>query len=79
MKKVIIIQHCFPPCGTTLKHVSSAEDERRQQDDDDSVASRFTARLLRFLLKGIATKDKNVRYRVLQTLVEMISHLGEIE
>lgn len=70
----------FRPCGITLKHIPSAEDERRQQDDDDdTVASRFTARLLRFLLKGIAAKDKNVRYRVLQTLVEMISHLGEIE
>lgn len=70
----------FRLCGITLKHISSAGDEPRQQDDDDdSVASRFTARLLRFLLKGIAAKDKNVRYRVLQTLVEMISHLGEIE
>lgn len=77
MKKVNII---FLLCEITLKHISSAEDERRQQDDDDdTVASRFTARLLRFLLKGISAKDKNVRYRVLQTLVEMISHLGEIE
>jgi len=77
MKKVNII---FLLCEITLKHISSAEDEQRQQgDDDDTVASRFTARLLRFLLKGIAAKDKNVRYRVLQTLVEMISHLGEIE
>jgi len=76
MKKVNII---FLLCEITLKHISSAEDERRQQDDDDTVASRFTARFLRLLLKGIAAKDKNVRYRVLQTLVEMISHLGEIE
>ena len=77
MKKVNII---FLLCEITLKHISSAEDEQRQQgDDDDTVASRFTARLLRFLLKGIAAKDKNVRYRALQTLVEMISHLGEIE
>lgn len=48
-------------------------------DDEDSTATRFTARLLKFLLKGIEAKDKNVRYRVLQTLVEMVSHLGEIE
>lgn len=48
-------------------------------DDEDSTATRFTARLLRFLLKGIEAKDKNIRYRVLHALVEMVSHLGEIE
>lgn len=48
-------------------------------EEGDSTAARFTARLLKFLLKGIEAKDKNVRYRVLQTLVEMVSHLGEIE
>jgi len=71
--------HCFRLCGVTLKRISLVEDEQGQQENDDNLASRFTARLLRFLLKGISAKDKNVRYRVLQTLVEMISHLGEIE
>ena len=48
-------------------------------DDDDTTASRFTTRLLRFLLKGCVAKDKAVRYRVLQLIAEMVSYLGEIE
>jgi hypothetical protein len=30
-------------------------------------------------MSGFMAKDKNVRYRVLQTVAEMVSHLGEIE
>jgi condensin complex subunit 3 len=48
-------------------------------DDDDALASRFTARLLRFLLKGFLAKDKTVRYRVLQIIAEVICYLGEIK
>ncbi|KAJ3515967.1 hypothetical protein NLJ89_g1427 [Agrocybe chaxingu] len=48
-------------------------------DNDDTTASRFTAHLLRLLLKGFLSKDKNVRCRVLNSVAEMISHLGEIE
>ena len=48
-------------------------------DESESTAARFTARLLKFLLKGFLSKDKSVRYRVLQTVAEMVSHLGEIE
>ena len=56
----------------------NAEDED-EDEDDNTTASRFTARLLRFLLKGFLAKDKSIRYRVLQTVAEMVSHLGEIE
>ncbi|KXN87323.1 Condensin complex subunit 3 [Leucoagaricus sp. SymC.cos] len=48
-------------------------------EGDDSTAGRFTLRFLKFLLRGIEAKDKNVRYRVTQTLVEMVAHLGEID
>ena len=54
-------------------------DEDGDDEDDDTYASRFTARLLRFLLKGFEAKDKNVRFRVVQSVTEMISHLGTIE
>ena len=53
--------------------------DRTRDTDDDSTASRFTAFLLRELLPGFEAKDKNVRYRTLQTVAEMVSHLGEIE
>lgn len=68
----------------TLHHRSIAAEERnadgeQDEEDDDTTASRFTARLLKHLLKGFTAKDKSVRYRVLQTVAEMVSHLGEIE
>lgn len=48
-------------------------------EDGETTASRFTAHLLKFLLKGFLSKDKSVRYRVLQIVAEMVSHLGEVE
>ena len=50
-----------------------------EDTDDDTTASRFTAFLLREFLPGFEVKDKNVRYRTLQTVAEMVSHLGEIK
>ncbi|PPQ63212.1 hypothetical protein CVT24_005757 [Panaeolus cyanescens] len=60
------------------------EDEDKDEEDEDedepeTHATRFTARLLSFLREGISSKDKNVRYRVLQAIAEMISHMGGIE
>ncbi|KAF8636938.1 hypothetical protein AX17_003189 [Amanita inopinata Kibby_2008] len=48
-------------------------------EDEDTTASRFTARLLKFLLKGFLAKEKIVRYRVLCMVAEMVSHLGAID
>jgi condensin complex subunit 3 len=61
--------------------VVAAEDKKGEADDEDedTTASRFTARLLKYLLKGFAGKDKNVRYRSVRLVAEMVSHLGEIE
>lgn len=49
------------------------------KDEEETTASRFVTRILHFLLSGCVAKDKNVRYRVLQTIADMIAHLGEIE
>ncbi|KAG6826590.1 hypothetical protein H0H92_015229 [Tricholoma furcatifolium] len=54
-------------------------EEAEEEDDDDSMASRFTVRLLKFFLKGFQAKDKTVRFRVLQAVAEMVSHLGELD
>ncbi|KAF7968330.1 hypothetical protein HWV62_30947 [Athelia sp. TMB] len=63
--------------------VVAAEQAKNQpqddDDDDDTPTSRFTARLLRFLLKGFASKDKTVRYRVVHLVAEMVASLGEID
>ncbi|KAF8524376.1 nuclear condensing complex subunit [Hysterangium stoloniferum] len=57
----------------------AAEEKGDGDEDEDTTASRFVARLLKHLAKGFLAKDKNVRYRVLQIVAEMISHLGEID
>ncbi|TFK38229.1 nuclear condensing complex subunit [Crucibulum laeve] len=67
---------------TKFVNEKAAEEKSAQEGDDedeDTTASRFTAHLLKFLLKGFESKDKIVRYRVLQTVAEMVSHLGEID
>jgi condensin complex subunit 3 len=48
-------------------------------DDDDTLASRFVARVLKWLLHGFVAKNKNVRFRCVHIVSEMISHLGELE
>jgi hypothetical protein len=54
-------------------------DDEDEDDDEETFASRFTAALLKHLLKGFVAKDKNVRYRVTQIVAEMILSLGEME
>ena len=53
--------------------------EEGGDNDDESTATRFTYRLLKHFLKGFEAKDKNVRYRVVCFVAEVISHLGELE
>ncbi|THH31051.1 hypothetical protein EUX98_g3136 [Antrodiella citrinella] len=61
------------------KDVDERKERPTDEEEEDTTASRFNTRLLRFLLKGCVAKDKNVRYRVLQIVAEMISHLGQID
>ena len=81
MKKVCTSRLCtFLSFYRTVNPAAEEMNEVEDPDDDfESTAARFTARLLKFLLKGFLAKDKSVRYRVLQTVAEMVSHLGEIE
>ncbi|KAM6503308.1 Nuclear condensing complex subunit [Amanita muscaria] len=57
----------------------NANNSDEEDPDEDTTASRFIARLLKFLLKGFLAKEKFVRYRVLYTVAEMVSHLGAID
>ncbi|KAK0220231.1 nuclear condensing complex subunit [Armillaria fumosa] len=47
--------------------------------DEDTLASRFTFGFCEFLLDGFRAKDRNVRFRVVQTCSAVVSHLGEID
>jgi len=55
------------------------QEEAVDDDDDETTATRFTRRLLKHFLKGFEAKDKNVRYRVVCFVAEVISQLGELE
>ena len=55
------------------------QEEDGEEEEENTTASRFTAHLLLWLFDGFLAKDKNVRFRVLQTVAEMIAHLGAIE
>ncbi|OBZ78081.1 Condensin complex subunit 3 [Grifola frondosa] len=59
----------------------NAEERKKEEadDEDDTPASRFLSRIINFLLKGCVAKDKVVRFRVVQCIADMISHLGEID
>ncbi|KAJ7722735.1 nuclear condensing complex subunit [Mycena maculata] len=55
------------------------KDEDEDNEENDTTASRFTAKLLKFLLKGFQAKDKVVRYRVIFLSSEMLGQLGELD
>lgn len=50
-----------------------------EPDDEDTPASRFVARLTKWLIRGFTSKNKNVRFRAVGVISEIVSHLGEIE
>lgn len=54
-------------------------EENGEEEEEETSTSRFVARLLGWLLQGFIAKNKNVRYRCIHVVSEMISHLGEIE
>lgn len=61
------------------KKDSEDEDEEMNDEDEENMLSRFVNHFIRHLLKGIESKDKNVRYRVVQFLDFTMSGLGEID
>ena len=71
-----LISICSAAQGDAKKEESADDDD---DDDDETTATCFTHRLLKHFLKGFQAKDKNVRYRVVCFVAEVISQLGELE
>ncbi|KAH3671378.1 hypothetical protein WICMUC_004675 [Wickerhamomyces mucosus] len=63
----------------SLQQDYSTEEEGEEEEEEDTLFSRFVRVFLIHLLKGIESKDKNVRYRVVQFLDFAMSGLGEID
>jgi condensin complex subunit 3 len=55
------------------------QEEKADEEDTDTTTSRFVARILGWLLQGFQAKNKNVRFRCLHLVSELISHIGEVE
>lgn len=56
-----------------------AAESRSEEDEDDTPESRLVARIVKWLLQGFTAKEKNMRYRCVQMIGEMISFVGELE
>ena len=66
--------------STRFLAIEERENEVEDEEEEEGTpASRFTDFLLHALQQAFHAKDKNVRYRVLFTLLQMIAHLGAIE
>lgn len=62
---------------STARHAEQTPPE--DDEDEDTFVSRFVSRLLKWILRGFLAKDKNVRYRSVFTVSEMILWLGQLE
>ncbi|KAJ3509746.1 hypothetical protein NLJ89_g5062 [Agrocybe chaxingu] len=50
-----------------------------EDEVEETPTSRFVSKLLNWFVQGFGAKNKIVRYRCIQAVSEMISHLGEID
>lgn len=55
--------------------------ENGQKDEGlhEEAFSRFVDQFVRHILRGVESKDKNVRYRVVQILATMMDNIGELD
>ncbi|TFL04771.1 nuclear condensing complex subunit [Pterulicium gracile] len=61
--------------GSYAKFIS----DKAAEGEEEAIVSRFISRVLKWLLGAFQAKDKNVRFRALQLVSELIAHLGEID
>lgn len=59
--------------------ILSLQEQYEESDSEDNIFTRFIHYFITHLLRGIDSKDKNVRYRVVQFLDFAMSGLGEID
>jgi len=57
----------------------STDKKTPEEDDEETFVSRFVCRFLKWILRGFPAKDKNVRYRSVSTVTEMILWFGQLE
>ncbi|XP_006463480.1 hypothetical protein AGABI2DRAFT_208301 [Agaricus bisporus var. bisporus H97] len=71
--------------GAYVKFINEKAGKRAAQmppevdEDEDTFVSRFVTRILKWVMQGFLAKDKNVRYRSLFIVSEMVLWLGELD
>ncbi|CCD24100.1 condensin subunit YCG1 NDAI_0C04400 [Naumovozyma dairenensis CBS 421] len=53
--------------------------EDTDENEEPTMFARFIDQFVRHILRGIESKDKNVRFRVIQILVVIMDNIGEID
>lgn len=77
-----IAKFCSVFVSTILREEKAAREKNGQEEDDDeeeSPGSEFVEFFIRHLLRGTESKDKNVRYRVVQLLAYLVNYITEID
>ncbi|KAH8108765.1 nuclear condensing complex subunit [Phellopilus nigrolimitatus] len=83
LNRVIVVKKGTPNADRIVKFVANyikfLNDKNVEDNDDDSSTTRFVARLLKHFLKGFQAKSKDVRFRCLNFVSDIVSSLGEID
>ncbi|TFK26559.1 condensin subunit Cnd3 [Coprinopsis marcescibilis] len=90
INRVLVIKKGPPAADRIVKFVGSyvqylnekAIQEAASSTSDEAeetTTTRFVARTLGWLLEGFPAKNKNVRFRCLHLVSELISHIGEVD
>ncbi|EJC98309.1 uncharacterized protein FOMMEDRAFT_96961 [Fomitiporia mediterranea MF3/22] len=81
LNRVLVVKKSTPAADRIVKFVASYVKflSEKESDEEETPSSRFVARLLRYFLKGFQAKSKEVRFRCLNFVSEIISSLGEMD
>ncbi|KAL5523223.1 YCG1_2 [Sanghuangporus sanghuang] len=83
LNRVLVVKKSTAAADRIVKFVSSyvkfLNEKVSDSDSDETPSSRFVARLLKYFLKGFQAKSKDVRFRCLHFVSEIVSNLGELD
>ncbi|KAJ4489926.1 nuclear condensing complex subunit [Lentinula aciculospora] len=81
MKKGAFADRIVRFVGSYVKMVNDKiiEDRTPGDQEEETFASRFVTRLLEWLFQGFKAKNKMVRQRSIQLVIEMMANIGEID
>ncbi|SCU82258.1 LANO_0B05622g1_1 [Lachancea nothofagi CBS 11611] len=65
---------------SSIEHGLEPQDTKQpEHNGNEEIFSRFVNQFIRHILRGVESRDKNVRYRVAQFLAVIMDNIGEID